>query len=102
MKRSLLLTAILLLSAGVFQLQQNSAQETPDKEKPTDDYKIPAADAARVNPVKSSSEGLAGVVEVECEGATRQFPLGPSGGKVLLRVAGESCRVRITLAASPA
>jgi amino acid permease len=57
--------------------------------------------AHRVTP-EGSSEGLAGVVEVECGGATRQFPLGPSGGKLLLPVAGESCRVWITLAASPA
>jgi len=58
MKRSFLFGAILLLSVSIF-LQRNSAQETPDKAKPADDYKIPAADAARVNPVKSSAEGLA-------------------------------------------
>jgi hypothetical protein len=50
--------------------------------------------AHRVTP-EGSSEGLAGVVEVECGGVTRQFPLGP----LLLPVAGESCRVWITLAA---
>jgi hypothetical protein len=57
--------------------------------------------AHRVTP-EGSSEGLAGVVEVECGGATRHFPLEPSAGTVLLPVAGESCRVRITLAASAA
>src|SRR5256885_7618541 len=58
MKRSFLIAAVLLLSAGVF-LQRNGAQETPDKAKASDDYKISAADAARVNPVKASAEGLA-------------------------------------------
>jgi amino acid permease len=55
----------------------------------------------RVTP-EGSSEGQAGVLEVECGGATRQFSLGPSGGKVLLPVTGESCRVWITLAVAPA
>ena len=58
MKRSFLIAAVLLLSAGVL-LQRNGAQETPDKAKASDDYKISAADAARVNPVKASPEGLA-------------------------------------------
>jgi mono/diheme cytochrome c family protein len=59
MKRSFLVGAVLLLSAGVFALQRNSAQETPDKAKAAENYKIPAADAARVNPIKASAEGLA-------------------------------------------
>ncbi len=59
MKRFLLLVgAVLLAGLGASWARQN-AQENPDKSKAAEEYKIPAADAARVNPVKSSAEGLA-------------------------------------------
>src|ERR1700739_4067773 len=60
MKRFLLLLgAILLASIGASWATQN-AQENSDKSKePAGDSKVPAGDAARVNPVKSSPEGLA-------------------------------------------
>jgi mono/diheme cytochrome c family protein len=60
MRRSfLLLNAILFASLGVTWAGQG-AQENPDKSKAaTGDYKITPEDAARVNPVKSSPEGLA-------------------------------------------
>jgi cytochrome c5/ribosomal protein L24E len=60
MKRFLLLLgAVLLAGLGATWAMQN-AQETSDKSKAAaDDYKISPADAARVNPVKSSPEGLA-------------------------------------------
>ena len=60
MKRFLLLLgAVLLAALGASWARQN-AQENSDKSKETaSDYKIPAEDAARVNPVKSSAEGLA-------------------------------------------
>jgi mono/diheme cytochrome c family protein len=60
MKRFLLmLGAVLLAGLGASWARQN-AQENSDKPKETaSDYKIPAEDAARVNPVKSSAEGLA-------------------------------------------
>src|SRR5713101_9993044 len=59
MKRFLLLLgAALLAGLGASWAMQN-AQENPDKSKAAADDKIPAADAARVNPVKSSAEGLA-------------------------------------------
>ena len=58
MKRFLLmLGAVLLAGLGASWARQN-AQENSEKSKAADD-KIPAADAARVNPVKSSAEGLA-------------------------------------------
>ena len=57
MRRSLLLSVVLFLSLGITWARQNT-QENSDKSK-TDDYKITAEDAARVNPVKSSPEGLA-------------------------------------------
>ena len=60
MKRFLLLLgAVLLAGLGASWARQN-AQDNSDKSKAaTDDYKISPADAARVNPVKSSAEGLA-------------------------------------------
>jgi len=60
MKRFLLLAgAVLLVGLGAAWAMQN-AQENSDKSKEAaGDYKIPAEDAARVNPVKSSAEGLA-------------------------------------------
>ena len=55
----LLLGAVLLVGLGATWATQN-AQENSDKSKEAaGDYKIPAEDAARVNPVKSSAEGLA-------------------------------------------
>jgi cytochrome c5 len=55
----LLLGAVLLAGLGATWAMQN-AQENSDKPKDAaEDSKIPAADAARVNPVKSSPEGLA-------------------------------------------
>ena len=53
----LLLSVVLLASLGVTWAGQDT-QENSDKSKPAD-YKITPEDAARVNPVKSSPEGLA-------------------------------------------
>src|SRR5713101_2686029 len=59
MKRFLLLLgAALLAGLGASWARQN-AQENSEKSKAAADDKISAADAARVNPVKSSAEGLA-------------------------------------------
>jgi hypothetical protein len=60
MKRFLLLLgAVLLAGLGASWARQN-AQDNSDKSKAAaDDYKISPADAARVNPVKPSAEGLA-------------------------------------------
>src|SRR6266478_6659351 len=60
MKRFLLLAgAVLLVGLGAAWAMQN-AQENSDKSKEAaGDYKISAGDAPRVNPVKSSAEGLA-------------------------------------------
>jgi mono/diheme cytochrome c family protein len=59
MRRSfLLLSAVLLASLGATWAGQG-AQENSDKAKATSDYKISPEDVARVNPVKSSPEGLA-------------------------------------------
>ena len=68
MRRSLLLSVVLFLSLGITWARQNT-QENSDKSK-TDDYKISDADIARVNPVKSSPEGLAEARKVfgyDCE-----------------------------------
>jgi mono/diheme cytochrome c family protein len=71
MKRFLfLLGAVLLAGLGATWAMQN-AQENSDKpQAAADDYKISAADAARVNPVKPSAEGLAEARKVfgyDCE-----------------------------------
>src|SRR6266481_3636310 len=70
MRRSLLLmSAVLVLSLGATWLRLR-AQENSDKSKAGDTYKISAQDAARVNPVKSSPEGLAEARKVfgyDCE-----------------------------------
>jgi hypothetical protein len=60
MKRFLLLLgAVLFAGLGATWAMRN-AQENSDKSKEAaGDYKISAEDAARVNPVKSSAEGLA-------------------------------------------
>ena len=71
MKRFLfLLGAVLLAGLGATWAMQN-AQENADKpQAAADDFKIPAEDAARVNPVKPSAEGLAEARKVfgyDCE-----------------------------------
>jgi cytochrome c5 len=71
MKRFLfLLGAVLLAGLGATWAMQK-AQENSDKpQAAADDYKIPAEDAARVNPVKPSAEGLAEARKVfgyDCE-----------------------------------
>lgn len=69
MKRSLLpVSAVLLAALGVSWAAMR-AQDNSDKSK-ADDYKISDADVARVNPVKSSPEGLAEARKVfgyDCE-----------------------------------
>jgi cytochrome c5 len=60
MKRFLLLLGAVLLAGLGATWAMQAAQDNADKPKAAaDDYKIPAGDAARVNPVKSSAEGLA-------------------------------------------
>src|SRR5260370_28186281 len=70
MRRSLLLmSAVLVLSLGATWLDVRG-QENSDKSKAGDTYKISAQDAGRVNPVKSSPEGLAEARKVfgyDCE-----------------------------------
>ena len=64
-----LLTTVLLAGLGASWARPH-AQENSDKSKTADDYKISAQDAARVNPVKSSPEGLAEARKVfgyDCE-----------------------------------
>jgi hypothetical protein len=52
--------AFLLAGFGVFAAQQNIAQESSDKSQSAgEEYKITPEAAARVNPVKSTPEGLA-------------------------------------------
>jgi cytochrome c5 len=73
MKRSLLstlfLASVVLLAGLGLSWAGLRAQDSSDKAK-TDDYKITDADVARVNPVKSSPEGLAEARKVfgyDCE-----------------------------------
>src|ERR1700719_3019765 len=70
MRRALLLiSAVVVLSFGATWVGLR-AQENSDKSKAGGDYKISAQDAARVNPVKSSPEGLAEARKVfgyDCE-----------------------------------
>jgi cytochrome c5 len=70
MKRSpLLLSAVLLAGLSAAWARQGT-QDSSDKSKAADDSKVPAGDAARVNPVKSSPEGLAEARKVfgyDCE-----------------------------------
>ena len=69
MRRSLLLMSAVLVLSGATWLGLR-AQENSDKSKAGDNYKISAQDAARVNPVKSSPEGLAEARKVfgyDCE-----------------------------------
>src|ERR1700737_3999457 len=59
MNSSLVFAATLLITSfGVSLTHSNSVQESPDKSKETAAYKISAEDAAKVNPVKSTPEGL--------------------------------------------
>jgi cbb3-type cytochrome c oxidase subunit III len=52
--------AFLLAGFGVCAAQQNITQESPDKsQSASEEYKITPDAAARVNPVKSTPEGLA-------------------------------------------
>jgi hypothetical protein len=71
MKVSLLLFGALLLAGFRVSSARQSTPETPEKSKATaDDSKIPAEASARVNPVKSSAEGLAEARKVfgyDCE-----------------------------------
>ncbi len=66
----LLLSAVLVAGLG-FTWAELQAQDNSDKSKATSsDYKIAPEDAARVNPVKSSAEGLAEARKVfgyDCE-----------------------------------
>jgi cytochrome c5 len=69
MRRFLLVFGAALLAALGAGWTRSHAQESSDKSK-TDEYKISAQDAARVNPVKSSPEGLAEARKVfgyDCE-----------------------------------
>jgi cytochrome c5/ribosomal protein L24E len=60
MKRFLLLLgAVLLAGLGATWAMQNAQENSNKSKEAADDYKISPADAARVNPVKSSPEGLA-------------------------------------------
>ena len=69
MKTFLLVVSTLLLAGFSLSYAWPSTQENPDKSK-GDDSKIPAEAATRVNPVKSSPEGLAEARKVfgyDCE-----------------------------------
>jgi cytochrome c5 len=69
MKRFLLLVGAVLLAGFGATLARQSTQESPDKAA-ADDSKVPAEAVARVNPVKSSAEGLAEARKVfgyDCE-----------------------------------
>jgi len=58
MRRSFLLLSVVLFASLSVTWAGQDTQENSDKSK-TADYKITPEDAARVNPVKSSPEGLA-------------------------------------------
>src|ERR1700682_442601 len=69
MRRSLLVLIVLLIAGLVSAWAALNAQEKSDKTK-ADEYKISPEDQARVNPVKSSAEGLAEARKVfgyDCE-----------------------------------
>jgi cytochrome c5 len=70
MRRFFVLTALVVASFGIMWAELR-AQDSSDKPKGTSgDYKITPEDAARVNPVKSSPEGLAEARKVfgyDCE-----------------------------------
>jgi ribosomal protein L24E len=70
MKRLLLVLGAVLLAGLGASWATPHAQENSDKSQSTDNYKISSEDAARVNPVKSSPEGLAEARKVfgyDCE-----------------------------------
>jgi mono/diheme cytochrome c family protein len=70
MRRSFLLLNVVLLAGLGAVWAGLQAQESSDKSKVEGEYKISAEDAARVNPVKSSPEGLAEARKVfgyDCE-----------------------------------
>lgn len=70
MKSFLLVSGAVLLACGGVGWAASYAQDNSDKSKTNADYKISAEDAARVNPVKSSPEGLAEARKVfgyDCE-----------------------------------
>ena len=70
MRRSFLLLNVVLLAGLGAVWAGLQAQESSDKSKVESEYKISAEDAARVNPVKSSPEGLAEARKVfgyDCE-----------------------------------
>ena len=70
MRRSFLLLNVVLLAGLGAVWAGLQAQENSDKSKVEGEYKISADDAARVNPVKSSPEGLAEARKVfgyDCE-----------------------------------
>src|SRR6266849_10383361 len=70
MRRSFLLLSVGLLVGFGAAWAGLQAQENSDKSKVEGEYKISAEDAARVNPVKSSPEGLAEARKVfgyDCE-----------------------------------
>ena len=69
MRRSLLVISVLLVAGLVSTWAALNAQEKSDKAK-SDEYQISPQDQARVNPVKSSTEGLAEARKVfgyDCE-----------------------------------
>jgi mono/diheme cytochrome c family protein len=69
MKTFLLVVGVLLLAGFSLSYARQNTQENPDKAK-ADDSKVPADAAAKVNPVKSSAEGLAEARKVfgyDCE-----------------------------------
>lgn len=60
MKRSFVALGALLFAAfGLSFARQSSSPQSNDNSKQTAEYKIPAEEVARVNPVKPSPEGLA-------------------------------------------
>ena len=71
MKISLLVMGALLIAGfGVSYAQQNTQENSEKSKTAADDYKITPEAAARVNPVKSSPEGLAEARKVfgyDCE-----------------------------------
>jgi mono/diheme cytochrome c family protein len=55
----LVLTSILLAVLSGSLAQPSNSQDNPEKSKAADEYKISPEDAAKVNPVKVTPEGLA-------------------------------------------
>jgi mono/diheme cytochrome c family protein len=60
MRRALLiLSSVLLVGFGASFAHPSNPQDNPEKSKPAEETKVPADDAAKVNPVKATAEGLA-------------------------------------------